>query len=394
MEKEKGIPLPNSPKSVYTILYEMGYALFCAQNSGNHVKRENCALNRNWMAAFLAALLLTTFVGCNKREGGEASGSVPGFQDGEYTASWEDPAGNSGSIKLTVEKGTPTVAEYVPPQGAPASFQETMKQELLEARARSGDTSHYRLPLYSPGTYTVRAEKPEEDYAEYLILTATEDTLTVVEFDGKNKAGELKSADQALSEEMRTAKLYGPNVFLPAIVKNFEEAGSLEKMDGVTGATKSLENFKTLYATAEKNAKFRLAQEETIGQYVDGTYRAEMRDFDHGWKDYVILSIQDNVVTIEEFDAVDEKGQKKSEDKNFQDTMIRANKRAGLPETYPQKYNPEILALFEDAGKNVVAMDNVAGATVSTNHFKLLAGGILSYSARVGDTETLVVDPL
>ena len=85
MEKEKGIPLPNSPKSVYTILYEMGYALFCAQNSGNHVKRENCALNRNWMAAFLAALLLTTFVGCNKREGGEASGSVPGFQDGEYT---------------------------------------------------------------------------------------------------------------------------------------------------------------------------------------------------------------------------------------------------------------------------------------------------------------------
>ena len=216
----------------------------------------------------------------------------------------------------------------------------------------------------------------------------------MVEFDGKNKAGELKSADQALSEEMRTAKLYGPNVFLPAIVKNFEEAGSLEKMDGVTGATKSLENFKTLYATAEKNAKFRLAQEETIGQYVDGTYRAEMRDFDHGWKDYVILSIQDNVVTIEEFDAVDEKGQKKSEDKNFQDTMIRANKRAGLPETYPQKYNPEILALFEDAGKHVVAMDNVAGATVSTNHFKLLAGGILSYSARVGDTETLGVDPL
>ena len=86
------------------------------------------------MAAFLAALLLTTFVGCNKREGGEASGSVPGFQDGEYTASWEDPAGNSGSIKLTVEKGNPTVAEYVPPQGAPASFQETMKQELPEAR--------------------------------------------------------------------------------------------------------------------------------------------------------------------------------------------------------------------------------------------------------------------
>lgn len=70
--------------------------------------------------------------------------------------------------------------------------------------------------LYRPGLRSRRRTT-----AEYLILTATEDTLTVVEFDGKNKAGELKSADQALSEEMRTAKLYGPNVFLPAIVKKF-----------------------------------------------------------------------------------------------------------------------------------------------------------------------------
>ena len=349
-------------------------------------------MNRKWMAAFLAALLLTAFVGCNKREGIENQPSE--YQDGVYTASWEDPAGNSGSIKLKVEKGNPIVAEYVPPQGAPASFQETMKQELLEARARSGDTNHYRLPLYGPGEYIVQMGDPEEEYTEFLLLSAKEDTLTVVQFDGQNREGKLKSADQALAEEMRIAKLHGPGVFFPAIVKNFVKAGSVEKMDGVTGATKSLENFKTLYATAEKNAKFRLAQEETIGRYVDGTYRAEMRDFDHGWKDYVILSIKDNVVTIQEFDAVDEKGQKKSEDKSFQDSMIRANKRAGLPETYPQKYNPEILALFESAGKNVVAMDNVAGATVSTNHFKLLAGEILSYSARVGDTETLVVDPL
>lgn len=346
------------------------------------------------MAACLAALLLVSMAGCAKREKGEASSAVPGYQDGTYTASWEDPAGNSGSIKLTVEKGVPTVTEYLPPQGAPASFQETMKQELLENRALSGDANHYRLPLYSPGTYTVRAEKPEEDYAEYITLTATEDTLTVAEFDGKNKAGELKSADQALAEEMRTAKLYGPNVFLPAIRKSYEEAGSLDKMEAVAGATQSLENFKTLYTAAERNAKFRLAQEEVIAPYVDGTYRAEMRDFEHGWKDYVVLSIQENVVTIEEFDAVNDKGEKKSENKTFQNNMIRANKRAGLPETYPQKYNPEIIALFEAADGDVIAMDNVAGATVSTNHFKLLAGQILSYSARVGDTETLVVDPL
>ena len=349
---------------------------------------------RNWMAAALATLVILALAGCSGRDKGQASGSLPGYQDGQYTANWEDPSGNSGSIKVTVEKGVATVTEYSPPQGAPASFQETMKQELLENRALSGDANHYHMPLYSPGEYTVRYETLAEEYTEYLTLTATEDTLTVTAFDGTNKAGQLKSADQALGEEMRLAKLYGPDVFLPAIVKSYEKAGSLDKMEAVAGATKSLETFKALYDTAEHNAKFRLAQEDSIAQYVDGTYRAEMRDFDHGWKDYVVLTVKDNVVTAVEFDALNAKGEKKSESKAFQNNMIKANKRAKLPETYPQKYNPEIIALFEAAGHNVIAMDNVAGATVSTNHFKLLAGQIMAYSARVGDTETLVVDPL
>ena len=146
----------------------------------------------------------------------------------------------------------------------------------------------------------------------------------------------------------------GPMSSPPAIVKNFEEAGSLE-MDPVgLGPLKSpLENFKTLYATSGEKCKIPLGPgEETIGpvcrRHLPG---GDAGTSDHGWKDYVIPPSWDNVVTIEEFDAVDERAKRRARIKLSRIRLIRANKRAGLPGDLSPKYNPENPRLVRRRGE-------------------------------------------
>ena len=92
-------------------------------------------------------------VGCNNGEGGEASGSLASGMESTPQAGRTLPG--IGSIKLTVEKGNPHRGGIRPAPGR-LPFQETMKQELLEARARSGDTQ----PLPPPCRYTAPAPIP------------------------------------------------------------------------------------------------------------------------------------------------------------------------------------------------------------------------------------------
>ena len=119
------------------------------------------------------------------------------------------------------------------------------------------------------------------------------------------------------------------------------------------------------------------------GGYKDGTYKAESAEFSHGWKDYVIVSVSGGKVTVKEYDALNEAGEKKTEDPDYRAAM------EPVSGTYPEKFFPEIVADFNAKG-SVDKMDNVTGATSSTNSFKALVTAALE-NAKKGDTATAVV---
>ncbi len=117
--------------------------------------------------------------------------------------------------------------------------------------------------------------------------------------------------------------------------------------------------------------------------YKDGTYRAEAAEYSHGWKDYVVVTVAGGKVTVDEFDSVNETGDKKSLDPSYREAM------EPVSGTYPEKFIPEIVAEYAAKG-SVDKMDNITGATNSTNSFKTLVTAALG-NAKSGVTETAVV---
>ena len=105
----------------------------------------------------------------------------------------------------------------------------------------------------------------------------------------------------------------------------------------------------------------------------DGTYKAQFKDYDdHGWKDYVSITVKDGKITDVDYDSMNADGTKKSEDQAYRESMEPVSK------TYPAKfYNPK-------------KVDAVTGATNSSNDFKILAVEAIK-AAKAGTTDAVEV---
>lgn len=122
----------------------------------------------------------------------------------------------------------------------------------------------------------------------------------------------------------------------------------------------------------------------------DGTYRAEMKEGSHGWKDYVELTVRNGKIETVVYDAVNDDGQKKTQDEDYKKSMMEGNKNADLPETYPADFTKKLAdSLIEK--QDVAKVDAVAGATTSSKDFKTLVEALKDHMSK-GDTDTVVVD--
>lgn len=126
----------------------------------------------------------------------------------------------------------------------------------------------------------------------------------------------------------------------------------------------------------------------TSASLIDGTYRAEFKDFDeNGWKDFVEVTIVDSQLNEVVFDSISENGDKlKSEDESYKAEMEM------MVGTYPAKYNKDLINQFIESGK-VTGVDIVAGATESTGNFKTLIVEAM-LNAASGETEVEIVENL
>ncbi|MBR6790878.1 MAG: FMN-binding protein [Oscillospiraceae bacterium] len=120
--------------------------------------------------------------------------------------------------------------------------------------------------------------------------------------------------------------------------------------------------------------------------YKDGSYRAEAKAADdHGWKPYLVVTVEDGAVAEVEFDYSNDEGLKKSEDEDYKASMLQFGGT-----TYPAEFTQKIEEAYLSAQKGA-DVDTVAGATTSTDDFKKLAAELEKSMAK-GKKDIVVVD--
>lgn len=120
--------------------------------------------------------------------------------------------------------------------------------------------------------------------------------------------------------------------------------------------------------------------------YRDGTYRAEADRYDdHGWKEYLVLTVKDGAITQAEFDAVNAEGVKKTEDAGYEQAYLDAD-LGTWPADTAQRLEEALIST-----QKADEVDTVAGATWSSNSFRKLAAA-LEKPMEKGSREIVTVD--
>lgn len=116
----------------------------------------------------------------------------------------------------------------------------------------------------------------------------------------------------------------------------------------------------------------------------DGYYTAEMAEFSHGWKEYVVIQVCHGNIVSAEFNAKNESGFIKAWDNSYMKNMLT------VQGTYPNKYTREyVQQLLEEQAD--IQVDAVTGASSSGSNFVKLVDAALRQAAR-GDSKTIIVE--
>lgn len=117
----------------------------------------------------------------------------------------------------------------------------------------------------------------------------------------------------------------------------------------------------------------------------DGSYKAEFESADdHGWTEFVEITVTNSKITDVNFDAKNQNGDLKSKDPDYKEAM----EGAGL-KTWPSDFYPKLSAKLIET-QDIEKVDAIAGATNSSNAFKKLVKS-LTKNMTSGKTEVVKV---
>ncbi|MDO5601271.1 MAG: FMN-binding protein [Oscillospiraceae bacterium] len=118
--------------------------------------------------------------------------------------------------------------------------------------------------------------------------------------------------------------------------------------------------------------------------YTDGSYHAEFQNFDsNGWKEFIDVTIKDGKPEKVVMDAVNQAGDLKSADQEYNDLM------KNYSDTYPAKFYQDLATQFLER-QDPAKIDAVAGATLSSDNFKKLLAELKPYMV-AGITDDVVL---
>lgn len=216
-------------------------------------------------------------------------------------------------------------------------------------------------------TYVDGVYKATYDYIDshgwkpQLTVTVKGGKITIAKFDYVNPQGKLKTRDIKYNAAMKKVKGTYPALYSPVLGQELVKNQSVDKVDVVTGATSSSNNFKALATAALENAK--KGDKTTAVLFMNDTYTYTADKFDaHGWKATASLTYQDGKLVKVDFDYLDKNNKKKSQDVNYNTAMKKASKNAMDDTTAIKQLNDQYLS----AGK----ADAVTGATSTSKDFE------------------------
>ncbi len=115
----------------------------------------------------------------------------------------------------------------------------------------------------------------------------------------------------------------------------------------------------------------------------DGTYMATYSHTDsHSWQEFLQVKVQGNKITAARFDAIDAKGNLKTNDANYNATMKKVS--GSNPDEYTKALSQALLT------GQAAPVDGVTGATESSKDFNDLAALIIA-AAKKGDSAPIIL---
>lgn len=115
----------------------------------------------------------------------------------------------------------------------------------------------------------------------------------------------------------------------------------------------------------------------------DGFYTAEMSEYSHGWREYLIIQVKGGKIVSAEYNAKNESGFIKAWDGSYMKNMFSQQG------TYPNKYTRDYVKQLIDGQKDTI-IDAVTSASHSGQNFEQLVAAVLRQAA-AGDSATAVV---
>ncbi len=141
-----------------------------------------------------------------------------------------------------------------------------MVAKLVDEKIKKGDTSTLVIAQPSPkeevkltdGTYKAEYDKFDgHGWKAYVEVKVEGGKITAVDFDYLNEKGEKKTESAEYNESMKKVSGTSPEEFAPTLEKALVDSQDASKVDTVTGATSSTNDFKALSTKliSEKIAK-------------------------------------------------------------------------------------------------------------------------------------------
>lgn len=321
-------------------------------------------------------------------ESGASSDAASPEADTSATEAEQKAADHSQDILDTYEEmGRDLDAmQFEPVKGAEEhSYRFIRMMRTVLSQAKSGETSPVELGQYADGDYeAVMPDFNEDGWKEFVHLTVKDGDIDTMEYNARSEGDNAKliTEDPDLNKEDSEAS---PSKYYPEIVQNYEDCGyDLTQLGAPESGAEATREFKKLLTPLLSSMMSGGSTDIVASRFVDGTYKAEYADFDeYGWKETVTVKIKNGKVEVTNFDAIskDDEKKKKSGDEDY---AAKMKEKAGIA---PTEAFEKLMKNFESADNDVTKIENVAGATVSSNDFKLLVGEILATTARYGATK-------
>ncbi|MCR1899904.1 FMN-binding protein [Irregularibacter muris] len=219
------------------------------------------------------------------------------------------------------------------------------------------------------GIYTDKGEQDERGWTPIITIIVRDGKMDNVFYDEIDEEGEdLKSFDAEYAINMKEKSGELPYTAGRKLADSLKATGNPDQVDNISGATGTSESFKNLAQEAlEKNPK-------PLGEtFPDGIYKAESEEDERGYKSLAAIVINEGKVSTIEYDEYHEQNNSfKTEDEEYAKNM---KEKSGVT---PEEAVENLISQLREK-EDPKDVDDVAGATGTSNGFKDLMTKVFSY---------------